>query len=117
MPETEPTEPFEEPHVGTRYRWEVEAAYRKLEASAGDQQSPLANGLLTAYSWALGHTTTAPVTGDVSAGAPGLGLLTAEVDAATVQLEGAAQRGIPQDHIQGVYDALAWICGQLEPRP
>ncbi|MEV6792029.1 hypothetical protein AB0M87_08545 [Streptomyces sp. NPDC051320] len=121
-PETEPAEnaePAEDDRVGTRYRSEVEAAYRKSAASAEEpaRQTQLARGLLTGYRWALGHSAVAPVTGGATNGPPGLGQLTAEVDAATVQLEGAAQRGVSQDHTQGVYDALAWVCGQLEQRP
>ncbi|MEV8567422.1 hypothetical protein AB0436_17925 [Streptomyces sp. NPDC051322] len=121
-PETEPVEsaePAEDDRVGTRYRSEVEAAYRKSAASAEEpaRQSQLTRGLLTGYRWALGHSAVAPVTGGTTTGAPDLGLLIAEVDAATVQLEGAEQRGVSHDHIQGVYDALAWVCGQLEQRP
>lgn len=119
MPETEQTGPSDETHVGTRYRSEVEAAHRKLEAKAAEpgRRPPFDLGLLAGYGWALGLSGRSPVTGRASTGAPDVGLLTAEVDAATVQLESAAQDGVPQDHVQGVFDALAWICGQLDQRP
>ncbi|MCX4547375.1 hypothetical protein OG204_30135 [Streptomyces sp. NBC_01387] len=105
--------------MGTRYRAEVEAAYRKLEAATAgpDGRTPFSRGALTGYRWALGRADAAPVTGGTDAGAPDLGLLTAEVDAVAVQLEDTAQRDVPDDHARGVYEALAWICGQSDLRP
>ncbi|WP_328320521.1 hypothetical protein [Streptomyces sp. NBC_00388] len=110
-------EPFDDERVGTRYRAEVEAAYRKVAAAAApDAQPQLSRGVLSGYEWALGRAAAAPVTG-ITGGAPDLGLLTAEVDAVTVQLEDAVQRGVPDDYARGMYDALSWICGQNDQRP
>lgn len=44
-------------------------------------------------------------------------LLTAEVDAATVQLEAGPLTTLPRDYTQGVHDALAWVCGHTEVSP
>ncbi|MET9534749.1 MULTISPECIES: hypothetical protein [unclassified Streptomyces] len=110
-------EPFDDERVGTRYRAEVEAAYRKVEATAApDAQTQLSRGVLTGYLWALGRADAAPATG-ITGGAPDLGRLTAEVDAVTVQLEDAVQRGVPDDYARGLYDALSWICGQSDRCP
>jgi hypothetical protein len=116
---TQQTEPYSEPNVGIRPRAEVEEAHRALEAvGAGTyQQTQLSRGALTGYLWALGRGDVAPVTGADGQGAPDLSLLTAETDAAAVQLEDATQRTVPRDYIQGVYAALAWVCGHSEQRP
>lgn len=105
--------------VGARPRAEVEQAYRALaDVAAGTaQQTQLSRGSLTAYLWALGRGETAPITGAVSTGTPDLPLLTAETDAATVQLEDATQRTVPRDYIHGVHEALSWICGHTHTRP
>lgn len=105
--------------VGTRKLPEVEQAFRALEAvGAGPtQQTQLSRGALTGYLWALGRGNPAPITGAPTEGAPDLPQLTAEVDAAAVQLADAAQRTTPRDFTQGVHDALAWICGHSDMRP
>ncbi|MCZ4123286.1 hypothetical protein [Streptomyces sp. H39-S7] len=105
--------------VGTRSLADVERAHRALErVGAGPaQQTQLSRGALTGYVWALGRGDQAPITGASCEGTPDLPLLTAEVDAAVVQLADAAQRTTPRDFIQGVHDALAWICGQSDMRP
>lgn len=112
-------ERHEQDLVGTRTLAEVEQAHRALEAvGAGPtQQTQLSRGALTGYLWALGRGDQAPITGASSEGAPDLSLLTAEADAAVVQLADAAQRTTPRDFTQGVHDALAWICGHSDMRP
>ncbi|MCM2423441.1 MULTISPECIES: hypothetical protein [unclassified Streptomyces] len=112
-------EPHKEGTIGTRSLAEVEDAYHALEAvGAGPaQQTQLSRGALTGYLWALGRGDPAPVTGASCEGAPDLPLLTAEADAAVVQLADATQRTIPRDYIQGVHDALAWVCGHSDMRP
>ena len=113
------TEPHDDVNVGVRPRAEVEEAHRALAgvAAGTTQQTQLSRGALTGYLWALGRGEAAPVTGAVSAGAPGLPMLTAEVDAAVAQMKDATQRTVPRDYIHGVHDALAWICGHTEERP
>lgn len=116
---TQETEPHSDPHVGVRPRTDVEEAHRALEgvAAGTHQQTQLTRGALTGYLWALGRGDVAPVTGAGCEGAPDLSLLTAEADAAAVRLEDAAQRTVPRDYIEGVYEALAWVCGHSDRRP
>ncbi|MYV55251.1 hypothetical protein [Streptomyces sp. SID3212] len=116
---TQQTEPHGGELVGTRPRTEVEEAFRELEAvaAAPTGQTQLSRGAMTGYLWALGRGDAAPVTGATDQGTPDLSVLTAEADAATVQLEDATQRTIPRDYIQGVHAALAWICGHSDRRP
>ncbi|MCP3820145.1 hypothetical protein NLX86_19190 [Streptomyces sp. A3M-1-3] len=105
--------------VGTRLRAEVEEAHSALDAAAAgpDRQTQLSRGVLTGYLWALGRGEDAPITGARIEGPPDIPQLTAEVDAATVQLEDTTQRTVPRDFIRGVHDALAWVCGHSDDRP
>ncbi|MEV6651630.1 hypothetical protein [Streptomyces sp. NPDC051219] len=105
--------------MGTRRRAEVEAAHHALDAEAAgpDRQTQLSRGALTGYLWALGRGEDAPITGARGEGPPDIPQLTAEVDAATVQLEDTTQRMVPRDYIRGVHDALAWVCGHSDDRP
>ncbi|QIQ00996.1 hypothetical protein [Streptomyces liangshanensis] len=116
---TQQTGPHGDEHVGTRPRSQVEEAFRALEAvaAAPSGQTQLSRGAMTGYLWALGRGDVAPVTGAAGQGAPDLSALTAEADAATVQLEDATRRTIPRDYIQGVHAALAWVCGHSDERP
>jgi hypothetical protein len=116
---TQQTEPNSDPHVGVRPRADVEEAHRALAAvvAGTDEQSPLTRGALTGYLWALGREDVAPITGAGCAGAPDLSLLTAETDAAAVRLEDAARRTVPRRYTEGVYEALAWVCGHSDKRP
>ncbi|MFF4528689.1 hypothetical protein ACFY1P_05390 [Streptomyces sp. NPDC001407] len=105
--------------VGTRPREQVESACERLHATAAgpDRQTQFSRGALAGYLWALGRGDAAPITGASSDGTPGMGPLTAEVDAVLVQMEDCAQRTVPRDYLYGVHSALAWICGQSDDRP
>jgi hypothetical protein len=105
--------------VGGRPRADVERAYGALEAAAAapQTQTQFSRGALSGYVWALGHATAAPVTGADSHGAPDMLLLTAEVDAALVQLSDQSLRTVPRDYVHGVHDALAWVCGYSDEQP
>lgn len=98
--------------VGTRRRADIEREYGRLERA-----TPFSRGAASGYQWALGQEDEGPVTGVHVEGPPGMDLLVAEVDAAVVRLEEQPPRSVPHDHIQGVHDALAWVCGQSEDRP
>lgn len=104
--------------VGTRSRAEVEAAVEALE-SVAPRHDAVAHrrGALSGYRWALGHIDAAPVTGAPGAGSPGLEVLTAEVDAAHVQLEGITRDTTALAYTRGVHEALAWVCGHRDDRP
>ncbi|MER8187581.1 hypothetical protein [Kitasatospora sp. NPDC094015] len=105
--------------VGVRSTAEVEQAFGELErgAAAPNRQTQLSRGSLAAYLWALGRGDTAPVTGARGTGRPDLLALTAEVDAAMVELEYQSQRTVPRDYTQGVHDALSWVCGHTDDHP
>ncbi|MDJ0346249.1 hypothetical protein QMK19_19280 [Streptomyces sp. H10-C2] len=105
--------------MGTRRRADVEEAHRELEAVAAGpaQQTQLSRGALTGYLWALGRGDPAPVTGATCDGVPDIAMLTAEADAAVVQLADFTQRTVPRDYVQGVHDALAWVCGHNDQLP
>lgn len=105
--------------AGVRGVAEVGQAFRELEevAAGPSQQTQFTRGAMAGYMWALGLGSSAPVTGARIAGAPDLAELTAEVDAAMVQLEDQAMRTVPRDYTQGVHDALAWVCGHTDSRP
>ncbi|MEU6892481.1 hypothetical protein ABZ934_11935 [Streptomyces sp. NPDC046557] len=98
--------------VGTRRRADIERVYGSLERT-----TPFSRGAATGYQWALGREDEGPVTGVHAEGPPGIDLLIAEVDAAVVRLEEQPRRSVPHAHIQGVHDALAWVCGQTEEHP
>ncbi|MCM2579952.1 hypothetical protein [Streptomyces meridianus] len=104
--------------IGTRSRTDVENAHAALE----DAASPLGadayrTGALSAYRWALGRSVSAPVTGAPGGGTPPLETLTAEVDAALVQIEDLTRDPAALTYTQGVQEALAWVCGHRDDRP
>jgi len=105
--------------VGVRPRAEIELAHHALNAVAlaPQTQTQYSNGALTGYLWALGRGTAAPVTGAGADGTPTLAGLTEEVDASVMQLADQAQRTVPRDFVQGVHDALAWVCGYSDDQP
>ncbi|MGR8006956.1 hypothetical protein [Streptomyces hypolithicus] len=112
----------ERPRVGTRGYADVELARQRLEAAAPERRAqPFSSGASAAYRWALGQVERSPVTGasGTSGGrsVPDLHVLTAEVDAAVVQMEDPAGHPGPRDHSRGVHDALAWVCGHSDEAP
>jgi hypothetical protein len=80
-------------------------------------QTQFYRGVITGHLWALGHADAAPITGARGAVAPSMEYLTAEVDAATVQLEDQTLRTVARDYVQGAHDALVWICGYSNDQP
>ncbi|MFJ9469863.1 hypothetical protein [Streptomyces caniferus] len=108
-----------QPLLGTRPRTEVlQASAALAEVAHGlSPSSRTALGALAAYRWALGDGVTAPITGFRTEGCPTVPVLTAEVDAAAVQWEGARKGTAAHDYLRGVHTALAWICGFTEERP
>lgn len=105
--------------VGVRPQVDVERAHDALEAvaAAPQTQTQFSRGALTGYVWALGRGTSAPVTGSHRHGTPNLGQLTGEIDASVMQLADQALRTVPRDYVQGVHDALAWVCGYSDDQP
>lgn len=106
--------------MGTRGYGDVELAHKHLDARNTERsRSPqYSGGASAAYRWALGHSDSSPVTGAVDArGIPDLQLLTAEVDAAVVQMEDPTSPPGPADYSRGVHDALAWVCGHSDEAP
>ncbi|MGW0366690.1 hypothetical protein [Streptomyces sp. NPDC002990] len=108
-----------EVETGARSFTQVEEAFRRLEAEAAapDQQTQFSRGALAGYLWALGRGGPAPITAQPVDGAPTADDLTAEVDAATAQVEDSTQRTIPRDYLHGVRAALAWVCGHTGQQP
>ncbi|MFI6843111.1 hypothetical protein OG535_09945 [Kitasatospora sp. NBC_00085] len=117
--------------VGVRPVDEVARALTELETST-DAETPTepgtgsttpghrertAGGCLAGYRWALGRGVAAPVTGAHGDGVPDLTALTAEVDAAMVELDDRSRRTVARDFAQGVHDALAWVCGHADTPP
>ncbi len=98
---------------------QVDRAFECLEAEAAgpDRQTQYARGALAGYLWALGRGEPAPITAQSSDGAPAMEVLMAEADAATVQIQDSTQRTVPRDYLQGVHDALAWVCGHTDDKP
>jgi len=100
--------------VGVRQRAEVQQAYERLEAAAAgpQQQTQYARGAMAGYVWAMGRTgATAPVTGERCAEQPSDKVIESEREAADAQLANQVLRTTPRDYLQGVHEALAWICG------
>ncbi|MFF8278874.1 hypothetical protein ACF05T_22585 [Streptomyces lateritius] len=60
------------------------------------------------------RTERSPITGADAGGTPNLPLLTAEVDAALVQLGDPAIPEGSREYVRGAHEALAWICGQRD---
>ncbi|MEU7106319.1 hypothetical protein ACFQ2B_02465 [Streptomyces stramineus] len=99
--------------VGVRAYAEVELAAESLTApEAGRDRSPhFSAGASAAYRWAAGRAHSSPVTGASAPGKPDLHLLTAEVDAAVVQLDDRTGQDSNREYVRGAHDALAWVCG------
>jgi hypothetical protein len=109
-----------EPLVGTRAYADVELAQKRSSAEAAERgPSPqYSSGASAAYRWALGRVDRSPITGARRAeGVPELQALTAEVDAAVVQMEDPTSQPGPRDYSRGVHDALAWVCGHSDDAP
>ncbi|MBT2468371.1 hypothetical protein J7E97_10890 [Streptomyces sp. ISL-66] len=84
----------------------------------GERSPQFSAGASAAYRWALGRADRSPVTGaGDSEGFPGLPALTAEVDAAVVQMEDPTGQPGQRDYNRGVHDALAWVCGHSDAAP
>ncbi|WP_329466778.1 hypothetical protein [Streptomyces sp. NBC_01431] len=101
--------------IGMRSRGDVDVAVRYL-ASRREVTGQFAMGAAAAYRWALGRTARSPVTGTQARGLPDLRLLTAEVDAAAVQLDDPTLPPGARDFTLGAHEALAWLCGYSERR-
>ncbi|OKK17718.1 hypothetical protein AMK16_20685 [Streptomyces sp. CB00455] len=86
-------------------------------APPGRAAGQSAAGAAAAYRWALGRTARAPVTSAHAHGVPDLELLTAEVDAAIVQLGDPTLPVDLRDFTLGVHDALGWVCGYNDQQP
>jgi hypothetical protein len=95
--------------IGVRAHEDVAFVFKGLAARSAVPE--FSSGAAAAYEWALGHAERSPVTGAGADGVPGLRLLTAEVDAAVVQLEDPTMQAGRRDYVRGVHDALAWVCG------
>lgn len=104
--------------IGARTVSEVEAALQELEAAsaAPDRQTQISRGALAGYVWALGSGDTTPVTGTVSSVAPNTEQLEAELDATEKQLHDPVRRDVPREYVQGVCDALSWVCGRSDKK-
>ncbi|MFJ6632504.1 hypothetical protein ACIQMR_14045 [Streptomyces sp. NPDC091376] len=114
------TRQSEEQLVGIRAYTDVELAQKQLISATAEQgPSPqFSSGATAAYRWALGYAQHSPVTATGEADlAPDLETLTAEADAAVVQMEDPTSRPGPRDYSRGVYDALAWVCGHSDHAP
>ncbi|GGS95188.1 hypothetical protein [Streptomyces chromofuscus] len=99
-----------EQRIGIRTYGEVDSALSGLVARhAGSPQ--FSAGEAVALEWALGRAPRSPITGVGARGAPDLQLLTAEADATVVRLEDPTTPAGNRDYFQGVYGALAWLCG------
>ncbi|MGI5484470.1 hypothetical protein [Streptomyces lavendofoliae] len=106
--------------VGIKPRAQVEAAHQRLahKAATPGLRTPFSLGAVSAYEWALGRASEAPVTGAAGTGrVPSSHLLTAELDAAVVQLGDPTQSAEGAAHVRGVHDALAWVCGLIDEQP
>jgi hypothetical protein len=105
--------------VGVRRQVDVERAHDALQAvaAAPQTQTQLSRGALTGYVWALGRASAAPVTGSHGHGTPSLGQIMGEIDASVMQLAEQTRRTVPRDYVQGVHDALAWVCGYSDDQP
>lgn len=105
--------------VGARSRAEVERSLSALSDRVGTHQTQTQfyRGVLSGHLWALGRSDTAPITGAHGLGPPSMAHLTAEVDAATVQLQDQSLRTVARDYVQGAHDTLVWICGYSNDGP
>lgn len=106
----------DERRVGVRSYAEVDVALNGLVVRR--KSAPrFSAGAAAAYEWAMGQTVRSPVTGAEVHGIPDLGLLTAEVDAAVIQLEDPTTPVGNRDYTRGAHDALAWVCGYSDQLP
>ncbi|WP_438289815.1 hypothetical protein [Streptomyces sp. HUAS TT7] len=103
------------PLIGVRARTDVDLALKYLTARS-EAPAQYALGAAAAYHWAMGRAGRAPLTGTAVRLVPDLRLLTAEVDAAVVQLEDPTTEVGLRDFTRGVHDALAWVCGYSDSR-
>ncbi|QGV82958.1 hypothetical protein EIZ62_31300 [Streptomyces ficellus] len=88
------------------------------KAAAPGLGTPFSLGAVTAYQWALGRSAAAPVTGAAGTGrVPSSHALTAELDAAVVQLGDPTETAEQAAHVRGVHDVLAWVCGLIDEQP
>ncbi|MFE9534406.1 hypothetical protein [Streptomyces sp. NPDC006691] len=102
--------------IGVRSPSDVDLALKYL-TNRSDAPAQFALGVAAAYRWAMGRVDRAPVTGmSARRPPPDLRLLTAEVDAAVVQLDDPTTQGGVRDFTRGVHDALTWVCGYSETR-
>ena len=101
--------------IGVRPRSDVDLALKYLTARS-EAPAQFALGVAAAYRWAMGSAARAPLTGTAARHVPDLRLLTAEVDAAVVQLEDPTTEAGVRDFTRGVHDALAWVCGYSDSR-
>ncbi|MGW0367243.1 hypothetical protein [Streptomyces sp. NPDC002990] len=104
------------PLAGVRPLAAVDLALKNL-ASPPQGPEQFTVGAALAYQWALGRRARAPVTSADGRGVPDLPLLTAEVDAAVVQLDDPTTPADLRDFTRGVHDALGWVCGYSDQRP
>lgn len=102
--------------VGARSRSEVVSALDTATAGQGAAASQFQAGQAAAFEWALGRVESSPVTARGGRGGPDLTLLTAELDAVTVQLEGASDLPGNTDYLRGLRAGLIWLCG-YHPEP
>ncbi|MER0449793.1 hypothetical protein ABR738_35520 [Streptomyces sp. Edi4] len=114
-PETGPEQDDRTTLIGVRTRGDADLALRYL-TTRSETPAQFALGAAAAYRWSLGRSDRAPVTGSAARHLPDLTLLTAEVDAAVVQLEDPTSDGGVRDFTQGVHDTLAWLCGYSDQR-
>ncbi|MFF8830961.1 hypothetical protein [Streptomyces sp. NPDC015131] len=113
-------EPEQDVLIGTRARTQVEAAYHRLahKAATPGLGTPFALGAVAAYEWTLGRSAEGPVTGAAgTGGVPSSHALTAELDAAVVQLGDVTETPERTAHVRGVHDVLAWVCGLVDAQP
>lgn len=126
-------------HIGVRPAAEVQQAYESVtvagsapggaagadwgfevtddEADGGRRRELFASGALDALRWALARGGSAPVTGARGGLVPDLYALTAEVDAAAVQLDDPVCPVDARAYALGAHEALAWLCGHTDQRP
>ncbi|MFF8606781.1 hypothetical protein ACF06X_12650 [Streptomyces sp. NPDC015346] len=102
-----------EPRIGVRTYTDVDLALNRVATRARETPQFRA-GVAAAYQWALSRTERSPITGADAGGTPDLPILTAEVDAALVQLGDPAIPDGNQEYVRGAHDALAWLCGQSD---
>ena len=97
--------------VGVQPRSEVLSALDALTTGRGAESPQFRAGQAVVYEWALGRAESSPVTARSVRGAPDLGLMTAELDAVTVQLEDTGNLPGNTDYLRGLRAGLIWLCG------